>query len=355
MKLGNLLCMFWGANDMLTYCQMLALCVCAVYQSIAGSLTVGDFIVFMSYNAMLIWPVRGLGRSLSEAGKAKVSLGRLIEILEEPPEKDAPGSMEPDMDGDIAFETVRFAYPGEKGGEPVLRGVSFVAEKGKTLGVLGGTGSGKTTAAALLCRLYDLEEGAGRITVGGADIKKIKRAWLRKHIGIVLQEPFLFSRTIGENIAALSKEHSAESIARAARISYLDDSVERFAQGFDTIVGERGVTLSGGQKQRVAIARAILNNPPIMIFDDSLSAVDTETDTKIRAALGEMTHGVTTIIIAHRITSISKADKILVLEKGRVAEIGTHGELLQLNGIYRRVYDLQSSIEDEIGEEGERA
>jgi ATP-binding cassette subfamily B protein len=282
---------------------------------------------------------------LSEASKTGVSMGRLKEILDEEPERDSPEDTEPPMNGDVVFENVSFSY----GGEPVLSGVSFTARAGRTLGILGGTGSGKTTAVHLLCRLYDLPAGQGRITVGGVDITRIKRSWLRKNIGIVLQEPFLFSRTIRENIASLSPAHGLESIKRAARISQIEDSISGFTMGYDTVVGERGVTLSGGQKQRVAIARAIINNPPVMIFDDSLSAVDTETDTKIRAALREMTGGVTTIIIAHRITSISRADKIIVLERGRVAEEGTHSELIALGGIYRRVHDLQSSIEDSDG------
>ncbi len=347
-KLGDLLCLYWGASDLLTYLQILAVCVAAVFETINGGLTVGEFIVFMSYNSMLIWPVRGLGRVLSEASKTGVSLGRIKEILDEAPEQDAPDALTPEMDGDVVFHKVCFSYDGE----PVLRDVSFTAQRGLTLGILGGTGSGKTTAAHLLCRLYELEEDCGQITVGGVDIKNIKRAWLRKNIGIVMQEPFLFSRTIRENIASLSPGHDLERIRRAASISCIDESVESFSHGYDTVVGERGVTLSGGQKQRVAIARAIIDDPPILIFDDSLSAVDTETDTKIRAALNEKTGGVTTIIIAHRITSISKADKIIVLDKGRVAETGSHAELLRQNGIYRRVYDLQSSVEEELGGDG---
>lgn len=344
-KLGNLLSMYWGSSDMLTACQMLAICGLGVYQSIAGNLTVGEFIVFLSYNSMTIWPVRGLGRILSEASKTGVSMARLCEVLNTPAEADAPCAAEQTVDGDIVYENVSFCYENQ----PVLKNVSFTIDKGKTLGILGGTGSGKTTVAHLLCRLYDIEDGNGKITIGGRDIKSFKRGWLRKNIGVVLQEPFLFSRTIGENIASLSPGYGIEDIRRAAEISCVDESITQFASGYDTIVGERGVTLSGGQKQRVAIARAILNNPPVMIFDDSLSAVDTETDAKIRAALSGRTSDTTTIIISHRITSISKADKIIVLDKGRVAEQGTHAELVALGGIYARVYDLQSSVEEEEG------
>lgn len=347
-KLGNLLGFFWGASDLLTSFQMLTICVVGVYQAINGNLTVGEFIVFLSYNSMTIWPVRGLGRILSEASKTSVSMGRLREILDTPEEADAPDAAEIPVTGDIVYDNVSFSYDSI----PVLENISFTVKKGTTLGILGGTGSGKTTLAHLLCRLYDLEPDCGSISVGGTDITKFKRRWLRKNIGIVLQEPFLFSRTIKENISSLSSMHSLDEVRHAAEISCVDDSIDGFSQGYDTIVGERGVTLSGGQKQRVAIARAIINDPPIMIFDDSLSAVDTETDTRIRQALQERTNGTTTIIIAHRITSISKADKIMVIDNGRMLEMGTHGELLAKNGVYRRVYDLQSSV-DEINEEVE--
>lgn len=341
-KLGNLLGYYWSSSDMVTSLQMLTICVVGVYQAIEGRLTVGEFLVFLSYNSMTIWPVRGLGRILSEASKTSVSMGRLREILDTPEEADAPDATEAPVSGDIVYDNVSFSYDSI----PVLENVSLTIKKGTTLGILGGTGSGKTTLAHLLCRLYDLEPDGGSISIGGTDITKIKRRWLRKNIGIVLQEPFLYSRTIKENISSLSSLHSLDEVRRAAEISCVDDSIDGFAKGYDTIVGERGVTLSGGQKQRVAIARAIINDPPIMIFDDSLSAVDTETDTRIRQALQERTNGTTTIIIAHRITSISKADKIMVLDKGKVLEVGTHDELLAQNGVYRRVYDLQSSVDD---------
>ncbi|MCL2033525.1 MAG: ABC transporter ATP-binding protein/permease [Oscillospiraceae bacterium] len=341
-RLGSLLSWYWGTSDMITALQMIITCVVGVYQAVAGSLTVGEFIVFLSYNSMIIWPARGLGRVLSEASKTSVSLGRIKEILDAPDELDLPGAFEMPVDGDIVYDGVTFSY----GNKKVLDNVSFTVEKGTTLGILGGTGSGKTTVAHLLCRLYDLEPGNGSISIGGADITEFKRAWLRRNIGIALQEPFLYSRTIKENIASLMPRYTIDDIRKAAGISCIGDAVEAFANGYDTVVGERGVTLSGGQKQRVAIARAILGNPPIMVFDDSLSAVDTETDAKIRAALNERTSGSTVIIISHRITSLLKADKIIVLEDGRVIETGSHPELLEQGGVYSRVYGLQSSIEE---------
>ncbi|MDR2932438.1 MAG: ABC transporter ATP-binding protein/permease, partial [Oscillospiraceae bacterium] len=324
---------------------MIAICITGAFQAVQGNITVGGFMVFLIYNSLTIWPVRGLGRILSEASKTKVSIARLQDILHAEPESDAPEALESPLDGDIVFDHVSFSYDNQK----VLDNVSFEVKKGTVLGVLGSTGSGKTTIAHLLCRLYDLEEGGGTITVGGVDIEKYKRKWLRQNVGIVLQEPFLYSRSIKENIAALSRTHTMEEVRGAARISCVDDAIEQFAEGYDTIVGERGVTLSGGQKQRVAIARTLIKNPPIMIFDDSLSAVDTQTDARIREALKDRTSGVTTIIIAYRVTSLSQADKIIVLDSGKILEMGTHGELMAKNGVYRRVHDMQESIvEDEV-------
>jgi ATP-binding cassette subfamily B protein len=248
------------------------------------------------------------------------------------------------IDGDVVFDHVSFSYDGQ----PVLKDVSFSVEQGMTLGILGATGSGKTTIAHLLCRLYDLDEGQGEIRIGGVNINRYKRSWIRGNVGIVLQEPFLYSRTLRENIASLSRDYTLDQIKEAAAISQVHDAIERFSSGYDTVVGERGVTLSGGQKQRVAIARTILKEPPIMIFDDSLSAVDTETDAHIRAALRDRTEGVTTLIIAHRITSVSGADRILVMEDGKIAEMGTPSELMALGGIYRRIRDMQQSVEDEF-------
>jgi ATP-binding cassette subfamily B protein len=340
-KLGNMLSSYWGIGDLITGIQMLMICAVGTYQAALGGITVGEFIVFLTYNSMIIWPVRGLGRALSEAGKTLVSLGRIGEILDSPLETDTDNALETPISGDIEFDHVSFSY----GDTPVLKDVSFTVREGTTLGVLGDTGSGKTTLAYLLCRLYDLRECDGAIRIGGADIRGYKRACLRKNVGIALQEPFLYSRTIAENIAGLSKHFSLDRVKEAARISHVDAEIERFANAYDTVVGERGVTLSGGQRQRVAIARAVLKHTPIMIFDDSLSAVDTETDALIRAALRERVRGVTTIVISHRIATLSDADLIIVMESGRIAEMGTPAELSESGGIYRRILDLQQSID----------
>ncbi|MDR1048577.1 MAG: ABC transporter ATP-binding protein/permease [Synergistaceae bacterium] len=342
-RLGRLLSTYWGLGDTLTGLQMVTICALGAYQAADGALTIGEFIVFLSYNAMTIWPVRGLGRVLTEAGKAGVSLGRIREILDAPPETDPPaGALDGPIDGDIEFDHVTFAY-GDNA--PVLRDVSFRAARGTTLGILGATGSGKTTIAHLLCRLYDLRKGCGQIRIGGTDIRKFKRARLRESVGIVLQEPFLFSRTIRENIASFSPL-PLESVREAAALAQVDETITRFAAGYDTSVGERGVTLSGGQKQRVAIARTVLRDSSVLIFDDSLSAVDTETDAKIGAALRRRAKGVTTLVIAHRVSSVSWADAVMVMENGRVAEFGSPAELLARGGLYKRLHDMQSFSAD---------
>jgi ATP-binding cassette subfamily B protein len=343
--LGKLLSTFWGLGDFMTGIQMIVICAMGVYEAINGNLTVGGFMVFLTYNSMTIWPVRGLGRVLSEASKTGVSLKRLGEILDAEPETDSEHALDVPVEGDIVFENVSFSYENQ----PVLHDVSFTVKQGTTLGILGATGSGKTTVAHLLCRLYDLKEDGGMITIGGKDVREFRRDRLRKSIGIVLQEPFLYSRSIGENIAALADCHSHEAICKAAEIASVHGDIEGFPSQYKTIVGERGVTLSGGQKQRVAIARTILGNPAVMIFDDSLSAVDTETDARIRAGLAERTKDVTTIIIAHRIASIRSADQIIVLDEGRIVEMGTPDELMALNGTYRRIHDMQESVEEAVG------
>ncbi len=342
-RLGGLLSAYWGVGDLITGLQILCVIVAGTVESVGGRITLGEFLAFISYNATLIWPVRGLGRVLSEMSKAGVSIDRITDILEAEEEQDAPDALQPPMNGDIAFRHITYCYEGQK---PVLKNIDFTIPAGSTFAILGGTGSGKSTLMHLLDRLYDLPPECGSITVGGTDIAKIKRSWLRENIGIVLQEPFLFSRTIEENIRATRPGASQEEVRRAARIACVDSAIEGFGSGYDTVVGERGVTLSGGQKQRVAIARMLMQKAPIMVFDDSLSAVDSETDEKIREALKANLGRSTIILISHRITTLMQADRILVLEDGAVAEAGTHEELIRRNGIYKRIYEIQMSSGD---------
>lgn len=341
-KLGRVLAVYWASGTLLTCLQVMVILILGVVEAVRGELTLGGFLAFVSYNSTLAWPVRSLGRVLADMSKAGVSMDRVAYILRAEEERELPGAAEAPMDGDIVFSHVSFGYEGQE----VLRDVSFTVPAGSTFAILGGTGSGKSTLVHLLDRLYDLGEGQGEITIGGRDIRLIERGYLRRNIGLVLQEPFLFSRTIRENIAAPRPGVAEAEIRRAAAIACVDEAVTEFADGYDTLVGERGVTLSGGQKQRVAIARMLISGAPVMVFDDSLSAVDSETDAKIRAALRESLGRATVILISHRITTLMQAERILVLENGQVSDIGTHEELISRPGIYREIYDIQMSSDD---------
>ncbi len=351
-KLGHVLAVYWASGTLLTCLQVMVILILGVVEAVNGELSLGGFLAFVSYNSTLAWPVRNLGRVLADMSKAGVSMDRVAYILRAEEERELPGAEDADMSGDIVFSHVSFGYEGAE----VLHDVSLTVPAGSTFAILGGTGSGKSTLVHLLDRLYDLGEGQGSITIGGRDIRLIRRDHLRRSIGLVLQEPFLFSRTIRENIAAARPGAGEEEIRHAADIACVDEAISEFLDGYGTLVGERGVTLSGGQKQRVAIARMLMCETPIMVFDDSLSAVDSETDAKIRTALRESLERATVILISHRITTLMQADRILVLENGRVSDIGTHEELISRPGIYREIYDIQMSSDDrKLIEEGGEA
>lgn len=338
-SLMKTLAAFWASNDFISGFQVMLITVLGAVYCVNGSITVGEYVAFVFYNSMLTWPVRALGRIISEMSKAGVSIDRLRYIMNSEEEKDVENAKKPPMDQDITFENVSFVY--DNGSEDVLDNVSFKIKAGTTFGILGGTGSGKSTLMYLMDRLYDLPKDGGRILIGDTDIIDIKRSHLRENIGFVLQEPFLFSRTLSENIGITQKEKNEKEIREAAKIAALDETIESFGQGYETYVGERGVTLSGGQKQRTAIAQMLVSDPPIMVFDDSLSAVDTQTDARIRKALSENKGTSTVILISHRITTLMQADNILVLDHGKVSEVGSHEELLNNNGIYKRIFDIQ--------------
>lgn len=344
-NLGGTLGAYWGMGDIVTGLQMLSVVAASAFLAVSGELTLGEFLVFVSYNQTLAWPVRALGRILSDMSKSGVSAGRLLEILNAEPERPEPDALTPDLHGDVVFSHVTFGY----GEQPVLRDLSFTVAHGTTLGVLGATGSGKSTLTYLLNRLYELPEGSGDITISGVDVRKIDREYLRRGVGVVLQEPFLFSKTIAENIAIAGERVDLDRVRHSADIAAVDGSIMEFSDGYDTMVGERGVTLSGGQKQRVAIARTLMQEAPIMIFDDSMSAVDLETDAQIREALRRDTDDRTVILISHRINTLMRADNILVLQDGRAAEFGTHEELIRRDGLYKNIYEMQSRAAD--GEE----
>lgn len=342
-KMAKIMSRFWSVSDIFSGVQVMLVVIFGAYFCIHGSLSEGEYIAFISYNSMLVWPIRQLGRMISEMSKASVSMERIFYIMNSPPEADEPDATDAPMDGDIRFEHVRFSY---ENAPELLHDIDFTMKAGTTLGILGGTGSGKSTLMLLLDKLYLLDEGCGRITIGGTDIRKIRTRHLRNNIGMVLQEPFLFSRTIAENIGIASPVQNLEAIRSAAAAAALDDTIRSFAQGYDTMVGERGVTLSGGQKQRAVIARMLMQDVPIMIFDDSLSAVDTETDAKIRQAIAQRFGKASVILISHRITTLSAADKIIVLDHGRIVEEGTHEALKISGGIYQKIYETQSGAKE---------
>lgn len=344
LRLNELLAIYWGGGDAISMTQtLLTLVVCIIY-ACNGWITVGTLIVFTSTLGMLLFPIRQLGRTLSDAGKAMVSMKRVQAILHEEAEPDEPNALKPDLHGDIVFDHVSFAYPDDN--VPVLRDVSFTIPAGKTAAVLGGTGSGKSTMMYLLQRLYT--PTSGKITIGGVDIQQIDRKYLRAHVGLILQEPFLYSKSIRENVGITAPEQEAERIEHAADIASASGFIAKADKGWETVVGERGVTLSGGQKQRIAIARTLLKDNNILIFDDSLSAVDTETDAQIRAALRHEQKDVTTLIISHRVTTLSQADLILVLENGQITQQGTHAELCSQPGLYQRINSIQNALEEEL-------
>lgn len=344
LRLNELLAIYWGGGDAISMTQtLLTLVVCIIY-ACNGWITVGTLIVFTSTLGMLLFPIRQLGRTLSDAGKAMVSMKRVQAILHEEAEPDEPNALKPDLHGDIVFDHVSFAYPDDN--VPVLRDVSFTIPAGKTAAVLGGTGSGKSTMMYLLQRLYTPTNG--KITIGGVDIQQIDRKYLRAHVGLILQEPFLYSKSIRENVGITAPEQEAERIEHAADIASASGFIAKADKGWETVVGERGVTLSGGQKQRIAIARTLLKDNNILIFDDSLSAVDTETDAQIRAALRHEQKDVTTLIISHRVTTLSQADLILVLENGQITQQGTHVELCSQPGLYQRINSIQNALEEEL-------
>ena len=337
---------FWVTNDVLTGVEVLAIQCIGAYLAVNDMLTAGNYIAFLTFNGLLVFPVRQLGRTISEMSKAGISIDRILYIMNSEREEDAKHAVNFPKTSDVSFGRVSFKYDlGEESSDKlVLDDISFEIKQGQTIGILGGTGSGKSTLVHLLDGLYDLPENCGTISVGGVDLKNIKKSELRSHIGIVLQEPFLFSGTLEENICIAKEDATHEEAVAAVATASLTETMEKFNDGYETYVGERGVTLSGGQKQRTAIAQMLIRKPDIMIFDDSLSAVDSQTDVKIRAGLKQASKESTVIMISHRISTLMQADCIFVLDGGKLAEAGTHEELVARNGIYKKIDDLQSGM-----------
>lgn len=348
-RLIRLLAWYWSISDFICLSQIGTVLLLGAYWASKGVISLGTFFVFISYVGMLLWPVRQMGRILTDMGKALVSIGRIQEILAQPIEDIKASLHRPRINGDIEFKNVFFEYEERK---PILKNVSFKVKQGQTIAILGPTGSGKSSLVHLLAGLYDYNKGS--IRIDGLEVEEIDKKWLRQNVGIVLQEPFLFSKTMKDNIGLAKREVKETEVHEAARIAAIHDVILEFEKGYETPVGERGVTLSGGQKQRVAIARTLVKEYPILIFDDSLSAVDTETDAAIRKALKERSHKATTFIISHRINTISEADMILVLDNGELVQSGTHEELIRQAGLYRRVWTLQNALEEELEHEMEK-
>lgn len=353
----NGLANYWSIGDIIGGLQLAIVMCFGVYRAVHGDMTLGTFQTFYAYTSMMIWPVRNLGRTLSNFSKASVSAKRIHEILSVEPEivEDVKPAGKSYSFDSVEFKNVSFGYnKNDKADEnkselkPILNDISFKIEKGKTLGILGSTGSGKSTIGYLLTRLYDLDnENEGEILIDGVNIKEIPFYDVRRNISLVLQEPFLFSKTIKENIISPNPHAEEHEMHHVANVANIHEAILGFPEQYNTIVGERGVTLSGGQKQRVAIARMLMQNAPIMIFDDSLSAVDTETDAKIRSALRQNTAGSAVILISHRISTLMHSDYIMILHDGIVEDFGTHNDLITRAGTYKRIYDLQSAVVEE--------
>jgi ATP-binding cassette subfamily B protein len=342
--------LFWPLSDIVLGFQMLAGYMLGATMAINGVITVGTYVTYTGLVVWLIWPIRNLGRLIVSASTGMVSYGRIMDIVKQDrePLTDGKISSSESPKGEVVFEKVSFSYNGDE--SQVLKSVSFRVLPGQSLALLGSTGSGKTSLVNLLPRFYDYTKG--QILLDGNDLKDYSREYLRRHIGIVEQEPFLFSRSIRENITyGVGRHVPMDEVEKAARAAAIHDVIMEFPDKYDTLVGEKGVTLSGGQKQRVTIARTLLKNPRILILDDSTSSVDSETEAEIRRALNNLMENRTTFIIAHRIQSVMNADTIVVLDKGEIVEIGNHDELVSGNGMYRKIFDIQTRIEEELEQE----
>ncbi|MGC9349099.1 MAG: ABC transporter ATP-binding protein [Anaerolineae bacterium] len=368
--------LYWPISDVFCSGQMILVMAVGAMMALRGEVTVGTYMAAMGMVIWIVWPMRNLGRLIVNISTGLVSYQRVADLIREDQEDIVSGEVSEDQPirGAVTFEDVSFAYEpravlkdsdddrsSSNGGvlekdkpahEPVevLHGISFHCEPGDVVALLGSTGSGKTSIINLLLRFYDYQEG--HVTIDGVELTTYPRGTLRRNIGIVEQEPFLFSRSIRENIAyGAGTDIAQEEIEAAAQAAAIHDIILTFPKGYDTVVGEKGVTLSGGQRQRVAIARALLKDPRILVLDDATSSVDTETEEQIQTALAKLMVGRTTFVVAHRIQTVMDADLILVLDHGRIVQSGTHGELIQDDGFYREIYEIQSRVEEEVQRE----
>ncbi|OQX93506.1 MAG: hypothetical protein B6I17_02445 [Tenericutes bacterium 4572_104] len=343
---------FWSSTDFISFAQFCLIAVFGIIYASNGTITLGVYTAFLAYAGNIIWPMRQLGRLVGDFSKSTVAVWRLTKIIDNEDEyDDTEPNLKPEIKGNVSFKHVSFKFNDSI--EDQIIDVSFEVKKGKTIAIIGKTGSGKSTLMNLMVRLLDYQKG--EILIDGTPVKNIEKHYLREHVGFILQEPFLFSKTVEENISIADKNISNDRVESVARIAAVHDDIINFENGYKTLVGERGVTLSGGQKQRVAIARMLLKPKPILIFDDSLSAVDTETDIQIRRALNKEWKDSTVFIITHRITTAKEADKIIVLENGKIKESGSHDELIKRKGMYKNIWETQSRIDFqlEVGDKDE--
>ncbi len=337
-KLGKLFSLYGSLSDVIITLQVALILFVGINWTINGKITLGTLAAFLTYQTMLLYPVDAFGRVVAELGQAFVSIKRINEILDEPIDESHKKAKKHNISGNIRFDNVTFSFDNKE----VLKNISFDIQKGETIGILGPTGSGKSTLVHLLTYLFSPTKG--NIYIDNIDIKFFDKKHLRKNIGLILQEPFLFSRSIKDNIGFAHDNPIEKKIFEAAKIAKIHEGISSFKDGYETMVGEKGVSLSGGQKQRISIARTIINNVKILVFDDSLSALDNETDADIRKELEKKIHGVTKLIISHKISSLQNADKIIVLENGLISQRGIHKELINTEGFYKRVWEIQNSL-----------
>jgi ATP-binding cassette, subfamily B, bacterial len=335
---------YWSLSDAFTFSQIGITLIVGTYFAVNNIITTGELLSFVLMVQTVVWPIRNLGRIVSEFSKTMVSVNRLNTILTEEVEYVDNGTIQEGIVGAITFDNVSFKFDDDN--KHLLKDMSFSIAKGETVAVMGKTGSGKSTLAKLLIRLLDHQEGT--ITIDGVNLRDFDKKYLRSQIGVILQEPFLFSTTLEKNIGITLPSDDQTKIRHAADVAAVSKDIDQFTSGYETIVGERGVTLSGGQKQRVAIARLLVSPHPIMVFDDSLSALDTETDLAIRRALKDESKDTTVLIITHRITTAMEADRIIILEDGGIKEIGTHEELIAKDGLYKTLYQIQTGYQSAV-------
>ncbi|MDE6407804.1 MAG: ABC transporter ATP-binding protein/permease [Anaeroplasmataceae bacterium] len=343
-KFNTVMAGFWGCSDFLVFLQYALTMSVGIFLAKDSLLSSADIVAALLLMGMLIWPMRGLGRIIASFGKASVAANRIDEILSVPEEFETNGTKTPEITGDIEFRNVSFQF--EDDSKPLLKNVSFHVKPGQTIAIVGKTGSGKSTICNLLTRMLEINEGD--ILFDGVSIKDVEKKHLRRNVKFILQDPFLFSKTVYENVAVVDPKIPTERIYEAARTAAIHSEIEKFERGYKTIVGEKGTTLSGGQKQRIAIARMLVKDSNVIIFDDSLSALDTKTDLMIRTALKKKSKDQTMIIITHRSTTAKEADQIVVLDQGSVAQIGKHEELVVQEGLYKELWGIQGELEEEF-------